>query len=213
MRLFVAIEIEDEAKRAIVKEQQRLAQAISSSGLRWTKPDQMHLTLVFLGEIPEQQLESIVGALKRVEDDRPTPPFDVTFGGAGLFPPRGAPRVLWLGVLESVQTVSALQELVARRLIEIREAPPGSGPPAAVIKDRPFHPHVTLARWSKSHPRSMPDRRRATEVIRASAGAGSNDVPTIARTRVDSITLFRSTSSPPAGAGPMYTPLERVRLN
>jgi 2'-5' RNA ligase len=201
VRLFIAIEIDDEAKRAIAREQKRLADAIALSGLRWTRPEQMHMTLVFLGEIAEQQLEPIVSSLKSFEQGVPTRQFEMTFGGAGVFPARGAPRVLWLGLTGGEQTVTSVQGEISRRLAQL-DAHESQ-------EDRPFHPHMTLARWRTS--RSKPgadDRRRLTEGIRS-----GGDTRTIARTRVGSIALFRSTPSPEAGAGPTYTPLARVTLN
>jgi 2'-5' RNA ligase len=202
VRLFIAIEIEDEAKHAIALEQKRLADAMSVSRLRWTRPEQMHMTLVFLGEIHEEHVEPIVSSLKSLEQEVLVQPFDMTFGGTGVFPPRGAPRVLWLGVTGGAESASAVHTEVMRRLGDLDRHD----------AERPFHPHVTLARWPKSRLNARVeagpgDRRRAIEAIQSKGRAR-----TVGRTHVGSITLFRSRSSPQTGAGPAYTPLARVTL-
>jgi len=120
MRLFIAVELDDEAKDAIAVEQQRLASAMreSRASLKWVKRDQMHLTLVFLGEVPDASAQPIVDAMNA---PIARPAFDAVFEGIGVFPPDGSergrkpPRVLWLGVAAGADAVTAVQrEVVAR---------------------------------------------------------------------------------------------------
>jgi 2'-5' RNA ligase len=115
------------------------------------------------------------------------PPFDIVLDTIGAFPPRGVPRVLWIGVGEGASRLSELQGELARRIAAL-------GIP---LEDRPFHPHLTLARWRESR---SPDREWAL----AAAPHG-----VIARARVEGATLYQSRLSP---AGPSYTALTRANL-
>src|SRR5258708_5338652 len=178
MRLFVAIDLDERARAAIAAEQRRIARATSDSlrratkdadrsAIRWVATDKMHLTLVFLGEIPETCAQHLVDKMSR---DLNREPFVVVFAGLGVFPLRGAPRVLWLGAREGASAVADLHAQVASRI---------EGP-GIEIEKRAFHPHVTLGRWPRSRPM---DARRAL---------ASDCGEEIARVRVDSVALYHS---------------------
>jgi 2'-5' RNA ligase len=187
MRLFIAVELDDEAKDAIGAEQKRIASAMreSRSMLKWIKRDQMHLTLVFLGEVPEARVPALTEAVRQPVAQ---PPFDLAFGGLGTFPPHGAPRVLWVAVLDGAKNLVDLQRVMAARVVACGIA----------LESRPFSPHLTLARWRDSRPS---DRRAAL----ASPGGS-----VIARVRVPAATLFHSRLSP---SGSTHTPLARATLS
>ena len=187
MRLFVAVDLSDEAKDAIAREQHRIVSAISASkpSLRLVKPGQMHLTLLFLGEIHESRVPSIVESMSVPSAVRR---FDATLKGIGVFPPHGAPRVLWLGVGPGAEPLTMLQSEIAARARALGVA----------FDDRPFHAHLTLGRWRESR---SADRVRALETARREP---------IARIHVDGATLYRSRLSP---AGPAYSALARVTLS
>lgn len=186
MRLFVAADLPDGAREAIAAEQKRMAAALGGEAgrLRWVKPDHAHLTLVFLGDVEDARVPAVVDAIGR---DIDATAFDIALEGAGVFPPRGAPRVLWLGLGRGARELIDLQHVLARRVAAL-------GIP---VEDRPFHPHLTLARWRESR---TSDRQRAL----AAAPAG-----TVARARVDGATLYQSRLSP---SGPSYTALARATL-
>lgn len=88
MRLFVAINLPESIT------QQGTAICEGLPGVRWTKPEQMHLTLRFIGEVNEEQATAIKAALARIEFN----PFAMHLQGVGPFPPRGTARVLWVGI-------------------------------------------------------------------------------------------------------------------
>jgi 2'-5' RNA ligase len=186
MRLFIAIELDDRARHAIVEEQTRLKAAFGDgdrSGLRWIRPEHMHLTLAFLGEIDDRRVEGVVEAMRRpIRGDR----FAVVFGGLGVFPPGGAARVLWLGVIGGVRQVIDVQRQVADRVARLGLA----------LEQRPFHPHLTLARWRVSR---GSDRRRAL------AARGDE----VTRIDVEAVALICSRVSQ---AGPAYTALCHGRM-
>lgn len=184
MRLFTAIDLALEARAAIAGEQQGIVAALADAArsLRLVRAEHMHLTLVFIGEVADVSGGAIVEAMAR---PIPLPPFELVFGGVGVFPSRGAPRVLWLGVLDGAREAIEVHAHVAGRLL-------AAGVPLA---DRPFRPHLTLARWRDSRPSTRP---RFTE----SASA-------VARTRVEAVTLYQSRVS---SAGPSYTALAHAPL-
>src|SRR3954469_1304828 len=116
MRLFVAIALDEAARTAIAREQERIAAEIRARGSRMPRPvDARHmpLTLAFIGEVPEPRADAIAAACAGTLDHAP---FAVAFGGVGAFPPRGAPRVLWLGVTDGAAELVALQKILASRL-------------------------------------------------------------------------------------------------
>src|SRR6476659_4302270 len=109
MRLFLAIELDGAAQHAILAEQDRLKDAVDGSNpssLRWVKPEHIHLTLVFLGEVRQDDGEKVIQVMSEaIQHDR----FAVAFGGLGIFPPRGLPKVLWLGLQRGSREVVAVQ--------------------------------------------------------------------------------------------------------
>src|SRR6266849_3358963 len=117
MRLFVAIDLDDAAREAIGAEQQKLRKILGEAGRsspRWARPEQMHLTLVFLGEITDAARASAI--VDAMQGDIPVAPFTMVFGGVGAFPPRGAPSVLWIGVSAGASEVAEVQRRVVERL-------------------------------------------------------------------------------------------------
>src|SRR5581483_11051610 len=97
-RLFTAIELAAGTRAAIVSRQAEIAARLRHAGdrdLRLTGAEQLHLTLVFIGEVDEARVPAVAEALAPAI---PVTPFAIEFGACGTFPPGGPPRVLWLGV-------------------------------------------------------------------------------------------------------------------
>src|SRR4051794_11799000 len=115
MRLFLAVDIPADATAAIVAEQKRIAAKVAAAdgALRLLRPDQLHLTLLFIAAVEETRVADVINAINQPVD---VSPFDAAFGGAGVFPDRGAPRVLWIGVTEGAATLARLQSEIARRI-------------------------------------------------------------------------------------------------
>jgi 2'-5' RNA ligase len=117
-------------------------------GARWTKPGQMHVTLRFLGAIETSRIGSVVSALAAVA----APSFDLSVETFGVFPSFRSPRVLWAGL----SPADPLRGLAR----EIEDALVRTGTVAA--DEKPFSPHVTLARLNGARPaavRSWMERR------------------------------------------------------
>ena len=186
MRLFVAVDLSEEARQAMAAEQKRIASALGvrQTSLKWVRQEHMHLTLVFLGSVDEPRARTVVDVIGRDVD---AAPFDMVFDGVGAFPPHGEPRVLWTGVTQGAADLVALHRELGQRVAALGIA----------LEDRSFHPHLTLGRWRESRRR---DRERAL-------AAGGHDP--IARVRVQRATLYESRLSP---SGPTYTALAHANL-
>jgi 2'-5' RNA ligase len=130
MRTFVAIEIPSEIREQIHALLDALRRA--PADIRWSRPEGLHITLKFLGEVAPEKVEEVKARLQALA---PAAPLSIAVRGAGFFPNERAPRVLWLGI----QAGPELQELAAR--IEDSLLPLGYPK-----EDRPFAPHLTLGR-------------------------------------------------------------------
>jgi 2'-5' RNA ligase len=193
--MFTAIELGEAARQAIVQEQHRIADDLgdASRSMRFVGADHLHLTLVFIGEVSESGAPAVVTAMQQ---DIPVAPFEIAFGGIGTFPPRGAPRVLWLGTIGGAEEAIALQAVVAGRLAVAGVAP----------ESRPYKPHLTLARWRENRDQRAARGWHALERLR-----GQDKTPrVIARADVLAVTLFHGRLSP---RGSTYTPLAHAHLS
>lgn len=179
MRLFVAVDVPDrikeEIENAVVDPLRDIVE-----GAKWTRPEGRHLTLKFLGYVDDDRVDEVGSALETVA---PTAAFDAAFEELGGFPNLRRPRVLWVGVGEGSDRFVDLAASVDRCL----------EPLGFAREERPFHPHLTLARFPK--PRVIAEFPKPA-------------VP-YEPFRVDEVILFRSQLHP---KGARYTPLARVGL-
>ena len=133
-RVFCAIDLPDEVREKVLAHSMRLRQSVIETRASWSRPDNIHLTLKFLGEIPQPRVESLSKAAEEVCHD--LAPFTVSVQGSGVFPVHGSPRVLWIGI-----------EDLQGRLGEFYQRLEAAAAKAGFEKEvRPFHPHLTLAR-------------------------------------------------------------------
>jgi 2'-5' RNA ligase len=136
MRAFIAIDLPEPLRAALAQAQQSFRTA--SPDARWTRPEGIHLTLKFLGEISDAQLKQVVEALAAVGSFEP---FSVVVSGFGFFPQARRPRVFWAGVAAPPE-ITALAERVETKMEKIGFA----------REDRAFSPHLTLARFQVPRP-------------------------------------------------------------
>ena len=177
MRLFLALELPESLRRAVAAVQEELR--VACPGWRWVRPEGLHLTLRFLGEVAEARLPELEERWRRAA--AAASPAEIEVGGLGTFPPGGRLRVLWIGLSE--RTGGHLAALAASLEAEARAA--GFEP-----EPRPFAPHLTLA-------------RAAGEGRPATSGA---EVGALGRFHGREVTLFRSV---PGRGGAVYTALGR----
>ena len=195
IRAFVAVELTDELRSAIALVQtqvkaklaRELRRTAPDARLQWVRPEAIHLTLKFLGDIGEAQVEDIAQALAALVGLQAR--FSMEVAGLGVFPDLRAPRVLWIGLSGAGPLVSLAQS-VDQALAGL-DFPP---------ETRPFNPHLTLARI----------KERGWEVGKALAITGllakGSPVGTLS---VQTVSLMRSELKP---SGAVYTRLREVSL-
>ncbi|MDS0297353.1 RNA 2',3'-cyclic phosphodiesterase [Halogeometricum sp. S1BR25-6] len=147
MRLFLSIDLPDSLTESVASAQQRFAGA---EGLRFVAPEQVHVTLKFLGETDEDRLPDVEAAVEDAIADSGVEAFDATVGGFGVFPSLDYISVVWAGVREGAGAaeMTALAEAIDRET-----AASGFG-----SEDREFTPHVTLARMDDARGKDLVQR-------------------------------------------------------
>jgi len=185
VRTFVAVELDDACCRALAGAVERLRPV--AAGVRWVRPEAMHLTLKFIGEIDELAVPRAIEAMRPAADA--AGPFTMAIAGLSGFPPRGTPRVIHVGVEEPDGTLTALQAAVEQALAEELGVAP---------EKRRWTPHITLGR--------VKDRRRCPRMEQIAAALPDQDFGEV---RVGSFVLMQSELRP---TGAVYTPLHRFAL-
>lgn len=187
MKLFVAVDVgaavRAEAARVIQAISDKLEAVKTPPKITWVKPETLHVTLRFIGEVDEAEVAAVC---ERLAPPIAVAPFEVEWRGIGAFPSARHPRSLWLGVVDGGARLGALEAEVARRLAGTSDA-----------DAHPLLPHLTLGRirmagagvdWPK--------------LLQAIAVRG-------VRSPVDRVTLYRSQGSQ---RGPHYTGLVSALL-
>lgn len=146
IRLFVCLELPGDVRARLE------ALCCDVPGARWVDPDQIHLTVRFIGEVEGHVFEEIRDGLGGVR----VPAFEMGLRGVGHFPPRGQPRVLWAGI-EPSEELQLLHHRVDSALTK-------AGLPG---ERRKFSPHVTLARLKGAPTRAVGSFLAAHGLFRA----------------------------------------------
>ena len=137
-RLFVALPVPEPVRREIDREQAELKKLVPSPAARWTKTEQLHLTLRFLGNVEASRIPELISALQRA--CRSLAPLQLQAAGLGLFPEARPPRVLWVGVCDNADQLSRVWEAVQGATNEFTAEDP----------ERHFSGHITLARLARA---------------------------------------------------------------
>jgi 2'-5' RNA ligase len=132
MRLFIAIEIPEDIKKLLTEIQGSIKDSGVDAG--WTRPEGIHLTLKFLGEVPEAKAAEIMAALSHATKETTGIRLDVA--GAGAFPNPKNARVVWIGISGETDKLTRLQSAVEEAMVAL----------GFKREDRPFTPHLTLGR-------------------------------------------------------------------
>lgn len=176
-RLFTAVALPDDVRRALAGEQERLKRCGARVG--WVAPENLHLTMVFLGDTFAGRVPALAAALDGAV--APAAPFDFEVAGLGAFGSPRSPRVIWAGVTGPPPDLPALHARVAAAVSAC----------GVRLESRPFAAHVTLGR------------------VRSSQGAGaltaalaSPNFPSMGRAVAGSVLLMRSILG---RAGPQYS--------
>ena len=188
LRLFIAAELPAEWRDALAETIATLRGVIPAR-LRWARPEGIHLTLKFLGEVDEARLPDLTAALTAAAAQ--AEPFTLTGGPLGAFGGAARPRVLWAGVGGATEALDKLA-----RAVDGACRPLGFRP-----ERQPFRPHLTLAR--------VPDSVPAVEAARITGALTRVAPPSLPPFTVSTLTLVRSELGP---GGARYTPLATTDL-
>ena len=197
MRIFIGIDLDPEVRTRI----ERFIEGVEgfAPDARWARPESLHITLKFIGEQPPERVEAITERLRRVEGTA----FAIRCAGYGFFPTAKAPRVFWIGIHAGPQ-LAELAESIDTATTEL-------GIPR---EDRPYSPHLTLARAGAGRRSGSPKWRKgdgpnATFALLEKRLAAIGELDFGKMTAREFI-LYQSQLSP---AGSKYTKLERFALN
>jgi RNA 2',3'-cyclic 3'-phosphodiesterase len=189
MRLFAAVEIDERVRSLVADVAMSIQKALARTGLdaRWVPPANMHLTVRFIGHVPDQRVAELTDAIRAPVT---LAPFTIALDACGAFPPSGPPRVIWIGLRQGLDALRAIAAEMDRRVVPFGFEP----------ERRPFSAHVTLARI-KAVPHG------AGALVRQAVLAAR--VPEISWA-VTHATLFESHLSP---RGPSYEVVARIPLD
>jgi 2'-5' RNA ligase len=188
-RTFVALPLSPALHDRLTRLQQELIRTCPPQSVKWVKPEGIHLTLFFLGEIPRPQVEPIQAALEKVA--AAAQPFTFAAKGTGTFPNLHRPRVIWAGLDEPTGQLRRLHAAVSAALSALGYQP----------EEREFSPHLTLGRVDRDVPPQALERIGAAVQKVQATDLGTEPAA--------ELTFFRSQLKP---AGAEYTPLATFRL-
>ena len=184
-RVFCAIELTEEARFRVAERINTLRRLAPRARAGWAQAEKLHLTLKFLGDISVGRIDDLSAAAARAAAN--VAAFPLTLSEAGHFPPRGLPRVLWLGINDPTGNLARLREA-----LEMEAARAGFA-----RETRPFHPHLTIARL-----RDPKDARQLAALHRETPFASL-------AFNVSEVIVMRSELGP---GGSRYTPLARIEV-
>ncbi len=184
MRCFLAIELPADVRDRLAELQERLSSL--GRAVRWMRSDQIHLTLKFLGEVPDEKVPSVCQAAATVAGEYG--PFELELRGTGCFPPGGQARIVWAGIIDPPQTLIDCQRACEQACAEL----------GFKKENRKYVPHLTVGRVRDS---------RASREIRAAVECESqfSAGPFVA----GELVLFQSILRP---SGPTYHVVSRAGL-
>jgi 2'-5' RNA ligase len=181
-RCFVALPLPESYQEGLARIVEQWRGKLASK-VNWTKRGNWHLTLYFLGEIEDAEVDAVRSALAGVKRQR----FVLQAGGGGFFPPGKPPRVIWAGLRRGAEACSALAGDVEKALVDL-------GYPG---RDKPFTSHLTLGRVKKG---ARDDWKALLRFLQ------DTEWPEI---EADAFVLWRSSLTP---SGPVYEEMERYPL-
>ena len=196
MRIFIGIDLDLEVRARIA----RFLEGVEGLApeARWVRPESLHITLKFIGEQTPERVEAITERLRRIESSA----LEIRSGGYGFFPTAKAPRVFWIGIQAGAQ----LTELAESIDVAVAEL----GVPR---EDRPYSPHLTLARAGAGRRSGSPKWRKGdgpnsifAALEKRLAAMGELD---FGRMTAHEFILYQSQLSP---GGSKYTKLDRFPL-
>ncbi len=185
IRTFIAVEVDDYVRQRALDLMDILRTA--QADVKWVEPENLHITVKFLGEVLSRDIYHICQAVKKAVAT--FEPFPLVVGGAGAFPDVVRPRTIWLGFTQGSEELVRLQRSVEEALVPLGFPREG----------RPFKAHLTLGRVRRANP----GLGRLAQLLRDQADF------TGAETYVEQVVVFSSQLTP---QGPIYEPLATLRF-
>jgi len=176
IRAFIAIELNKEIHDYLANIQNELKQA--RADVKWVKPENIHLTLKFLGNMDISQINQIKKILAEISQGENE--FSIELSRVGAFPKLKYPRAIWIGIEKNQDKVTEIANNLEERLHKL----------GISKEDRPFHPHITIGRVKSSLNRSTLAEKLT-----------SINIPQRPSMTIKKLTLFKSTLTP---NGPIY---------
>lgn len=184
IRTFIAVPLSDEIRQALARIQDQLKS--HDVDVKWVRPENIHLTLKFLGDVKTKK----IGAIKDMLDRQLSriPSFRMLFNTLGAFPDIERPRVIWIGIEDAD---GRIRELAQRLETECAQL-------GFKKEDRPFSPHITIGRT-----------RSPRNIVLLSQAVAQLQLPENLIQKETEIVLYKSTLTP---KGPIYEPLKQIDL-
>jgi 2'-5' RNA ligase len=154
LRLFIALAIPQNVQKVIGRAQSQLQRSSPPGAVRWTRPEQFHVTLKFLGDVPAAQVEALKVSVSGVSAG--FPPLQLSSHGIGFFPNIQRPRVVWAGAEHDQGKLAELH----------RQLDEATRPFAPAEKPERFAGHITLGRFKPGHPAAIDKLLARAEVHR-----------------------------------------------
>ncbi len=205
IRSFIAVELESPVRQELVRMQQYLREALHEAepassgqrpgpgrGIKWVEPENIHLTLKFLGSIPAPQIPAVQAAMHKTAAAFPA--FTIALGRPGAFPDLRRPRIIWVGVDNGTPQLANIAHSLGMNLagLQIEEEARDADPSA-------FAAHITIGRIRL--PQVQKPLSRALEALPPPSGVEQH---------VNKLTLFKSQLT---SSGPIYSVLAEAPLN
>jgi 2'-5' RNA ligase len=189
LRTFVAVDVSDAVRRYADSLKDELAACLT--GIHWTRRENLHLTLKFLGDVPETELAGVCRAVRLAVADQD--PLEIECACLGAFPSQDRPRTLWIGIREGEERLRILQGQIDEKLTQ-HGFPP---------ERRRFHGHLTIGRISRRDELNADQLARVKEIIEREQAAGGVVM------MVNEVVTFSSFLNP---EGRVYQPIDHARL-
>jgi 2'-5' RNA ligase len=183
IRTFICIELPDDLKATIAAIQEQFK--AHKANVSWVRPDNIHLTLKFLGDVEQQRLPGIAALVSDIT--KPHSPFSLIPEGHGVFPNAKSPRVFWLGIKDETGQLLNLQDAIESAMESLGFA----------REHRTFQPHLTIGR--------VRPYRKPKELTPAFMNITFAEPPFT----VEHVAVMQSDLKP---TGAVYTPLHVVKL-
>jgi len=187
MRTFIAVELQKDVVDAVDRFLTKTTQEIKNNKISWVKKENLHITIKFLGEIEEKQVETINKVLSEISKSIES--FEVEIKEIGVFPNLNYPRVIWIEVKDETNNLVSLANLVEEKLAKF----------GFQKEDKEFTAHLTIGRVKKLN--NLSEIKTYVEKYKSIE---------FGKSKIDSITFFQSILKP---EGPEYKVINKFFLN